>query len=221
MAFQGEAHAQTRPRFLSRPLRLPGLRARDGQPRVPGQSECGKPAEEGGGCGCGCGCGCSVWVAYTDDGKTLSYTDDADGDGKSDDHRQLPLRSQPRPARRRRRWRGRQLRQLRGGLELHAARRRRRWPRATAATPTSTATRVPNAVDDCPSIPNRDQLDTNANQPGQRLRRRRRRRRHRWTRSTSARCCPTPATRRSTIPAATPTRTATTSPTASTTAWAR
>jgi hypothetical protein len=25
-----------------------------------------------------------VWVAYTDDGKTLAYTDDADGDGKSD-----------------------------------------------------------------------------------------------------------------------------------------
>ena len=25
-----------------------------------------------------------MWVSYTDDGKTLSYTDDADGDGKSD-----------------------------------------------------------------------------------------------------------------------------------------
>ena len=47
-------------------------------------TECGAPNEEGG--GCGCGCGCSVWVAMTDDGKTLSYTDDADGDGKSDDH---------------------------------------------------------------------------------------------------------------------------------------
>ncbi|GMU60809.1 MAG: hypothetical protein AMXMBFR34_25720 [Myxococcaceae bacterium] len=45
-------------------------------------SACGKPKEEGG--GCGCGCGCSVWVAYTDDGKTLAYTDDADGDGKAD-----------------------------------------------------------------------------------------------------------------------------------------
>ena len=45
-------------------------------------SACGKPGEEGG--GCGCGCGCSVWVAYTDDGKTLAYTDDADGDGKAD-----------------------------------------------------------------------------------------------------------------------------------------
>ncbi len=44
--------------------------------------QCGKPTEEGG--GCGCGCGGSVWVAYTDDGKTLAYTDDADGDGVID-----------------------------------------------------------------------------------------------------------------------------------------
>jgi hypothetical protein len=56
-------------------------------------SDCGAPKEEGGGCGCGCGCGCSVWVAYTDDGKTLSYTDDADGDGKSDDIDNCPFAS--------------------------------------------------------------------------------------------------------------------------------
>ncbi len=56
---------------------------------------CGKPKEEGGGggCGCGCGCGCSVWVAYTDDGKTLAYTDDADGDGKADDADNCPFSS--------------------------------------------------------------------------------------------------------------------------------
>ncbi|WP_434301069.1 cell-cell cohesion MYXO-CTERM protein MtsC [Corallococcus exiguus] len=53
--------------------------------------ECGRPKEEGG--GCGCGCGCSVWVAYTDDGKTLSYTDDADGDGKADDKDNCPFTS--------------------------------------------------------------------------------------------------------------------------------
>ena len=52
-------------------------------------SDCGAPKEEGG--GCGCGCGCSVWVAYTDDGKTLAYTDDADGDGKSDDTDNCPF----------------------------------------------------------------------------------------------------------------------------------
>ena len=53
-------------------------------------SQCGRPQEEGGGCGCGCGCG-SVWVAYTDDGKTLSYTDDADGDGVADPYDNCPF----------------------------------------------------------------------------------------------------------------------------------
>jgi hypothetical protein len=53
--------------------------------------QCGRPKEEGG--GCGCGCGCSVWVAYTDDGTTLSYTDDGDGDGKSDGHDNCPFSS--------------------------------------------------------------------------------------------------------------------------------
>ena len=53
--------------------------------------ECGKPKEQGG--GCGCGCGCSVWVAYTDDGKTLAYTDDADGDGKGDSVDNCPFAS--------------------------------------------------------------------------------------------------------------------------------
>lgn len=54
-------------------------------------SSCGKPKEQGG--GGGCGCGCSVWVAYTDDGKTLAYTDDADGDGKADDQDNCPYAS--------------------------------------------------------------------------------------------------------------------------------
>ena len=53
-------------------------------------TQCGTPAQEGGG-GCGCGCGCSVWVSYTDDGKTLSYTDDADGDGISDGFDNCPF----------------------------------------------------------------------------------------------------------------------------------
>src|SRR4051812_42340487 len=56
-------------------------------------TQCGAPKTVGGGgCGCGgCGCGCSVWVSYTDDGKTLSYTDDADGDGKSDGNDNCPF----------------------------------------------------------------------------------------------------------------------------------
>ena len=47
-------------------------------------TDCGAPKEEGGGGGCSCSCGCSVWVSYTDQGKTLSYTDDSDGDGIPD-----------------------------------------------------------------------------------------------------------------------------------------
>src|SRR5438309_9256866 len=54
-------------------------------------SDCGTPKQEGG--GCGCGCGCSVWVAMTDDGKTLAYTDDADGDGKADTVDNCPFSS--------------------------------------------------------------------------------------------------------------------------------
>lgn len=52
-------------------------------------TQCGAPKEQGG--GCGCGCGCSVFVAYTDDGKTLSFTDDRDGDGKSDGNDNCPF----------------------------------------------------------------------------------------------------------------------------------
>lgn len=60
-------------------------------------TQCGAPKEEGGGGGGSCvdgvcvGGGCSVWVAYTDDGKTLAYTDDADGDGKADDGDNCPF----------------------------------------------------------------------------------------------------------------------------------
>ena len=54
-------------------------------------TQCGTPQEQGGGCGCSCGCGCSVWVSYTDDGKTLSYTDDADGDGVADGYDNCPF----------------------------------------------------------------------------------------------------------------------------------
>ena len=54
-------------------------------------TQCGAPKEVGG--GCGCGCGCSVWVAMTDDGVTLSYTDDADEDGRADDRDNCPFSS--------------------------------------------------------------------------------------------------------------------------------
>jgi hypothetical protein len=68
-----------------------GAYAGDDNPECLGDN-CGAPATVGGG-GCSCSCGCSVWVSYTDDGKTLSYTDDADGDGKSDNNDNCPFAS--------------------------------------------------------------------------------------------------------------------------------
>ncbi len=60
----------------------PQARADQNNPECLG-SDCGAPKEEGG--GCSCSCGCSVWVSYTDQGKTLSYTGiDTDGDGIPD-----------------------------------------------------------------------------------------------------------------------------------------
>ena len=68
---------------------VPSLAQNSDNPECLG-TECGTPQQQGGG-GCSCGCGCSVWVSYTDDGKTLSYTDDADGDGKSDGFDNCPF----------------------------------------------------------------------------------------------------------------------------------
>jgi len=67
---------------------VPALAQGSNNPECLG-TQCGTPAQQGG--GCGCGCGCSVWVSYTDDGKTLSYTDDADGDGISDGFDNCPF----------------------------------------------------------------------------------------------------------------------------------
>jgi hypothetical protein len=67
---------------------VPALAQSSNNPECLG-TQCGTPQEQGG--GCSCGCGCSVWVSYTDDGKTLSYTDDADGDGKSDGFDNCPF----------------------------------------------------------------------------------------------------------------------------------
>ncbi len=60
-------------------------------------SSCGAPKEEGGGGGgactngvCTAGMG-TVWMAYTDDGLTLAYTDDADGDGTDDARDNCPF----------------------------------------------------------------------------------------------------------------------------------
>jgi Thrombospondin type 3 repeat len=71
---------------------VPALAQNANNPECLG-TQCGAPAEEGG--GCGCSCGCSVWVSYTDDGKTLSYTDDADGDGIADGFDNCPFVANP------------------------------------------------------------------------------------------------------------------------------
>ncbi len=71
---------------------VPALAQQSNNPECLG-TQCGAPAEEGG--GCGCSCGCSVWVSYTDDGKTLSYTDDSDGDGIPDGYDNCPFVANP------------------------------------------------------------------------------------------------------------------------------
>ena len=48
-------------------------------------NDCGAPNQVGGG-GCSCSCGCSVWVDMTDQGTSLSYSDDRDGDGIKDQY---------------------------------------------------------------------------------------------------------------------------------------
>src|SRR5579864_6399420 len=88
-------------------------------------TECGTPQNVGGG-GCSCSCGCSVWVAYTDDGKTLSYTDDMDGDGIPDSLDNCPFVSN------------------RDQLDTDGD-------------------GVGDACDNCPTLANKSQLDTNGN----------------------------------------------------------
>jgi uncharacterized protein (TIGR03382 family) len=118
--------------------------------------ECGRPKEEGG--GCGCGCGCSIWVAYTDDGKTLSYTDDADGDGKADDKDNCPFTS------------NRDQADSDGDLAGDAC---DNCPLVSNATQLDTdgdgigdacdddddGDKVPDTQDNCPTIPNANQAD--------------------------------------------------------------
>jgi hypothetical protein len=121
-------------------------------------TQCGTPAQEGG--GCGCGCGCSVWVSYTDDGKTLSYTDDADGDGISDGFDNCPFVS------------NRDQKDSDGDGVGDAC---DNCPTVAnpdqkdtdgdgigdACDPDIDGDGIPNAQDNCPTIPNADQKITN------------------------------------------------------------
>ena len=126
-------------------------------------AECGTPEEEGG--GCGCGCGCSVWVAYTDDGTTLAYTDDADGDGKADGRDNCAFVS------------NREQLDVDGdgvGDVCDNCNALSNFNQLDAdgdgqgdsCDGDIDGDSVLNAVDNCPSIPNRDQLDTNSNLAG-------------------------------------------------------
>ncbi len=136
---------------------VPALAQNSDNPECLG-TECGTPQEEGG--GCGCGCGCSVWVSYTDDGKTLSYTDDADGDGKSDGFDNCPFVA------------NRDQADSDGdgvgdacdncpSIANPDQRDTNGNGVGDACDPDIDGDGVPNAQDNCPTIPNKDQTITN------------------------------------------------------------
>ena len=117
-------------------------------------SSCGRPRQEGG--GCGCGCGCSVWVAMTDDGKTLSYTDDADGDGIDDAHDNCPFV----PNRDQRDSDGDGVGDACDNCPTIANRDQHDINGngiGDVCDPDMDGDGIPNAQDNCPRIPNRDQ----------------------------------------------------------------
>jgi MYXO-CTERM domain-containing protein len=104
-------------------------------------------------------------VAYTDDGVTLAYTDDADGDGKADTSDNCAFASN------------------RDQLDTDGDGVGDACDNCGAASnfsqldadgdglgdscdPDIDGDTIANALDNCPSIPNRDQLDTNSNQAG-------------------------------------------------------
>jgi hypothetical protein len=67
---------------------VPALAQNSDNPECLG-TQCGTPMRKA--AAAAVAAACSVWVSYTDDGKTLSYTDDADGDGKSDGFDNCPF----------------------------------------------------------------------------------------------------------------------------------
>jgi hypothetical protein len=123
-------------------------------------SSCGKPKQEGG--GCGCGCGCSVWVAYTDDGTTLSYTDDADGDGVGDAADNCPFVPNRDQADRDGDGVGDACDNCpdlanKDQSDLNGD------GKGDACDPDKDGDGIPNDQDNCPSVPNHDQLKSPSN----------------------------------------------------------
>lgn len=118
-------------------------------------SQCGRPRTEGG--GCGCGCGCSVWVAQTDDGVQLSYTDDTDGDGIPDDRDNCPFV----PNRDQKDTDGDGVGDACDNCPLIANRDQHDINAngiGDVCDPDMDGDGIPNELDNCPRIPNRDQL---------------------------------------------------------------
>ncbi|MHB8875034.1 MAG: cell-cell cohesion MYXO-CTERM protein MtsC [Myxococcaceae bacterium] len=149
-------------------LALPAM-AEEDNPECLG-SDCGKPKEEGGGgvCtngDCAGGCGCSVWVAYTDDGKTLAYTDDADGDGKSDDHDNCPFASNREQADGDGDAVGDACDSCPGASNFNQLDTDGDG-QGDACDPDLDGDGAPNASDNCPSVPNAGQLDHDLDAPG-------------------------------------------------------
>jgi hypothetical protein len=126
-------------------------------------TQCGAPKQEGG--GCGCGCGCSVWVAMTDDSKTLSYTDDSDGDGIPDGYDNCPFT----PNRDQKDTDGDGVGDACDNCPLVANRDQRNSfnakgpdgkPLGDACNPDIDGDGVPNGQDNCPYVPNPDQKNS-------------------------------------------------------------
>lgn len=120
-------------------------------------SNCGKPKEEGGGGGGGGG---SVWVAYTDDGDTLSYSDDADGDGQGDTSDNCPFSANRDQA-------DTDNDGVGDGCDNCSIQNPDQADRdgdgqGDACDDDLDGDSVANTADNCPDVPNKDQLDTRA-----------------------------------------------------------
>jgi hypothetical protein len=100
-----------------------------------------------------------VWVAYTDDGKTLAYTDDADGDGKSDDVDNCPFSSNRDQLDSDGDGVGDACDNCAGAANLSQADTDGNGI-GDACDGDIDGDGVPNAQDNCKSVPNKNQLDT-------------------------------------------------------------